>query len=174
MPHNIEIKARVKNPESFLVFAVTLADKPQELIIQKDTFFQVPKGRLKLRDFGDGTGELIRYHRPDQPGPKISDYAISSTDDPAGLAEVLENSLPVIGVVSKKRTLLWCGRTRIHLDDVEDLGWFMELEVVLKQGEDPNAGETEARRLMQDLGIGTEDLVEGAYLDLLRQKSTHG
>ncbi len=170
MPHNVEIKARVENPRSFLAIAVVLADKPQELIFQKDTFFNVPKGRLKLRDFGDGTGELIRYHRPDRPGPKISDYAISPTDDPVGLAGILEQSLSVIGVVSKKRTLLLCGRTRIHLDEVENLGWYMELEVVLTQGEDPAAGEKETCRLMQKLGIGQDDLVEGAYLDLLKNQ----
>ncbi len=174
MAHNVEIKARVKNPESFLEAAVKLADHPQELIVQKDTFFKVPEGRLKLREFADGTGELIRYHRPDRPGPKISDYSISPTDDPVGLGEILKQSLSVVGIVSKTRTLLMRGRTRIHLDEVENLGWFMELEVVLSEGDDSAAGETEARHLMQELGIGTGDLVEGAYLDLLQRKSQSG
>ena len=170
MAHNVEIKARVKNPEQFLARASALADQPRELIFQKDTFFGVPHGRLKLRDFGDGHGELIRYHRPDRQGPKISDYAISETHDPEGLATVLGGSLSIIGTVTKQRTLLMCGRTRIHLDEVENLGWFMELEVVLAQGELPEKGETEAHRLMASLDISQEDLVEGAYLDLLLKR----
>jgi len=170
MPHNVEIKARVENPDLFRAAAVAMADKPLEMISQKDTFFKIHEGRLKLRDFGDGTGQLIWYHRPNQTGPKISDYAITHTDDPVGLVEVLGKSLHVLGVVSKKRTLLMCGRTRIHLDEVENLGWFMELEVVLTQGEDAAAGETEAKQLMKELGIHTDGLVEGAYLDLLNNQ----
>jgi adenylate cyclase class IV len=167
MPANVEIKARVQDPEALLGTALELADGPAEIILQKDTFFQVPSGRLKLRDFGDGSGELIRYHRPDATGPKVSDYAISRTTDPEGLASVLGGALPILGVVAKRRTLLLAGRTRIHIDEVEGLGWFMELEVVLGPGEDPANGEKEARQLLAGLGIGSNDLIEGAYLDLL-------
>ena len=170
MPNKVEIKARVKNPNFLRAGSIALADKPLEIIIQIDTFFKIPEGRLKLRDFGDGTGQLIWYHRPDQMGPKISDYAISATEDPVGLVEVLGKSLPVLGVVSKKRNLFMCGRTRIHLDEVENLGWFMELEVVLTQGEDAAVGEAEAEHLMQKLNIQKDDLVEGAYFDLLHNQ----
>ncbi len=167
MPQNVEIKARVKNEEDFRNSAQLLSDTPGELIFQKDTFFQVPQGRLKLRDFGNGEGQLIRYHRPDATGPKVSDYSISPTQDPDGLVDLLSRVLPVVGVVQKNRTLFLAGRTRIHLDDVEGLGWFMELEVVLAENETPQQGETEARALMKSLGLDQDDLVEGAYLDLL-------
>lgn len=167
MPANVEIKARVGRPGILLDRAVALADGPPLSFTQRDTFFAVPEGRLKLRDFGDGTGELIRYRRPDATGPKVSSYAISPTCDPAGLGAVLAGALPVVGVVVKRRTLLLAGRTRIHIDEVDGLGWFMELEVVLAEGEVPAAAEEEARHLMAGLGIGEEDLVEGAYLDLL-------
>jgi predicted adenylyl cyclase CyaB len=167
MPANVEIKARVASPESLLARAAELADGPGEIIKQRDTFFVVPQGRLKLREFGDGTGELIRYSRPDATGPKVSDYAIFRTGDPQGLCTVLEGALGMLGVVSKTRTLFLKGRTRIHIDEVAQLGWFMELEVVLKEGESAAAGEKEAWALMEDLGIARSDLVEGAYLDLL-------
>lgn len=167
MPANVEIKARVKNPELLSSRALKIADTQPEIIRQRDTFFQIPQGRLKLRDFRDGTGELIWYQRPDAAGPKVSDYALSRTDDPDGLAALMSHALPVIGVVTKTRTLLLAGRTRIHIDEVEDLGWFMELEVVLAEGEDAASGEEEARHLMTDLGIIDQDLMEGAYLDLL-------
>jgi adenylate cyclase class IV len=167
MPQNVEIKAKVNNLEEFRQAAQTISDTPGELIIQKDTFFTVIQGRLKLRDFGDGQGQLIRYHRPDATGPKVSDYSISPTSDPECLTDLLSRVMPVLGVISKKRTLYLAGRTRIHLDDVEGLGWFMELEVVLKENETPADGEGETRILMEKLGINQEDLVEGAYLDML-------
>lgn len=170
MPQNVEIKAKVGNPAEFRKTAQSLSDTPGELISQKDTFFTVPKGRLKLRDFGNGQGELIRYHRPDASGPKLSDYSISPTNDPEGLTNLMSRVLSVLGVVSKQRTLFLAGRTRIHLDDVADLGWFMELEVVLAENETPADGETEAQKLMASLGVKQDDLVEGAYLDLLLAK----
>jgi adenylate cyclase class IV len=168
MPANVEIKARVKDPQALLARARRLSDTRDEIIRQRDTFFRIPDGRLKLRDFGDGQGELIYYQRPDHAGPKVSDYAISRTGDPAGLAALLAKALPVIGVVAKTRTLLLKGRTRIHIDEVQDLGWFMELEVVLSEGESPESGHEEAQELMAKLGIGNEDLLEGAYLDMLQ------
>ncbi len=167
MPANVEIKARVHDPEGFHTRAREAADHPEQIIRQKDTFFRATHGRLKLREFGDGTGELIRYSRPDATGPKVSDYAIYRTGDPGALAGTLAGSLGLLGVVEKTRTLLLAGRTRIHLDQVKDLGWFMELEVVLAEGEDPAVGEAEAHDLMARLGVAPEDLVQGAYLDLL-------
>ena len=82
MPQNIEIKARVHNAPRFVQLAGQAASGEGEVIHQPDTFCTVPSGRLKLHDFGDGTGELIRYHRPNTDGPKTSDYAITRTEDP--------------------------------------------------------------------------------------------
>jgi len=170
MPQNVEIKAKVGNPENFSMAAKAISDTPGEIINQKDTFFTVPKGRLKVRDFGNGHGELIRYLRPDATGPKISDYSISPSADPVGLVDLMSRVLPVLGVVSKQRTLYLSGRTRIHQDEVDGLGWFMELEVVLAENETMEKGLVEAQKLMKSLGIEQDDLVEGAYLDLLLAK----
>lgn len=167
MPANIEIKARVADPAALLNRALEVATSPPNTILQKDTFFQVPEGRLKTREFGDGTGELIFYRRPDATGPKTSEYAISRTEDGAGLCAILTMSLDVRGVVAKRRILLMAGRTRIHLDEVEGLGSFMELEVVLAEGEDSSTGQAEAEELMEKLGISPSDLVSGAYIDML-------
>jgi predicted adenylyl cyclase CyaB len=169
MPANIEIKARLADPEALLETARKLATAPPEIIQQTDTFFQVSAGRLKVREFADGSGELIFYRRPDTEGPKTSDYAISRTSDGAALRQVLAAVLPVRGVVRKTRRLLMAGRTRIHLDQVEKLGSFLELEVVLDEGEDPARAEAEAADLMRRLGITSADLVSGAYIDLLEK-----
>ncbi|HOZ23053.1 MAG TPA: adenylate cyclase, partial [bacterium] len=71
-------------------------------------------------------------------------------------------------------SLYWCGRTRIHLDRVEGLGSFIELEVLLAEGESAAAGEAVARELMHKLGIRDDQLVDGAYLDLLRAERAGG
>jgi predicted adenylyl cyclase CyaB len=169
MPANIEIKASVADPLALLAAARNLVGTEPEIIRQTDTFYQVAEGRLKVREFADGTGELIFYRRPDAEGPKTSEYAISRTTDGAALQKLLATALPVRGIVRKTRQLLLAGRTRIHLDEVEGLGSFMELEVVLAEGEVPAHGQIEADELMRKLGITPDDLVRGAYIDLLEK-----
>lgn len=170
MPRNVEIKARAADPSRLRGLAIELADGPPRTIDQTDTFFATPSGRLKLRMFADGSGELIAYERPDTAGPRTSHYGLAPVADGAALLAVLTAAMPVRGVVRKRRELLLCGRTRIHLDEVEGLGSYLELEVVLADGEERTAGEAEARELMARLGIGTAELVKGAYIDLLEDR----
>jgi adenylate cyclase class IV len=171
MPINIEIKARLRDPQRTCRLAETAADSPPQLLHQTDTFFQVPEGRLKLREFPDAPAELIFYRRPDQTGPKASNYAIHRTDDGPGLRALMGAALGEAGTVSKIRTLLMAGRTRIHLDKVEGLGHFLELEVVLADGDKPIDGEIEARELMATLEVEEADLVDEAYIDLLAKQN---
>ena len=167
MPRNIEIKARIRSVEAVLPRALSLADGPAQTIAQDDTFFHVPHGRLKLRQFEDGSAELIHYHRPDQGEAKASDYVRVPTPDPAALREALARGLGLRGRVRKLRQLLLVGATRIHLDRVEGLGDFMELEVVLQDGQTDEAGVAIAESLMQALGLADAPRLAGAYLDLL-------
>lgn len=164
---NVEIKAKVRDPERFRALAVAVADTGPELIEQTDTFFEAVAGRLKLRQFADGTGELICYSRPDASGPKTSQYGLAPMTDSQRMLTVLSTALTVRGTVAKKRWLYLAGRTRIHLDHVENLGWYMELEVVLSADEDLADGEQEARQLMARLDIGETDLCQSAYIDLM-------
>lgn len=170
MARNIEIKARVADWTAMAGRAQRLADEGPWTIQQDDTFFNCPDGRLKLRDFGNGNGELIFYRRPDQAGPGQSEYRITPTEDPDGLRTVLADALGVAGRVRKQRELYLTGRTRIHLDRVEGLGDFLELEVVLGNDESSRAGAAEARFLMEQLHIADEDLVDAAYVDLLAER----
>jgi predicted adenylyl cyclase CyaB len=164
---NVEIKARIESVDPLLPRAQAIAGGAPQLIVQDDTFFACPHGRLKLRDFGDGRGELIQYQRADDAGPKTSTYVRSPTASPATLREALTCALGSLGRVRKRRLLLLAGRTRIHLDRVEGLGDFLELEVVLRDGEAEADGIAEAHALMTQLGVQAEQLLEGAYLDLL-------
>ena len=170
MARNVEIKARVAEPEVLEAQVAALADAGPWVIEQDDTFFGCGAGRLKLRDFltEPASGELIYYSRADTTGPAGSYYERSATSDPAGLRAVLFTAYGQIGRVLKTRRLYMIGRTRVHLDAVAGLGAFMELEVVLADSEAEEAGEAEARRLMAGLGIENSALCEGAYVDMLR------
>jgi predicted adenylyl cyclase CyaB len=171
MPANIEVKARVRDFPAIQSRAGQLSDTPLEVILQEDIFFNVPQGRLKLRVLAPDRGQLIFYTRPDQEGPKRSDYHITHTSDPENLRRVLELAYGVRGVVKKTRYLYHVGQTRVHLDDVEGLGQFMELEVVMQDGQEDSEGQAIAEGLMASLGVERSDLLEGAYMDLLEKRS---
>ncbi len=168
MPTNIEIKARTRNFEEVRSRAEKLSDTPVKIIPQEDIFFNTPQGRLKLRILAE-EAELIYYTRPNQHGPKRSDYHITHTNDPENLKCVLELAYGVRGVVKKTRYLYLVGQTRIHLDDVEGLGQFMELEVVIQDGQSDIEGQKIAEDLMSALGVERADLIDGAYMDLLER-----
>jgi predicted adenylyl cyclase CyaB len=167
MARNIEIKARIESVEAMAARVAALADRGPIEIDQDDTFFACAQGRLKLRAFSATQGELIFYQRPNQAGPKESRFIVSPTSSPDSLREALVLAYGSAGRVRKHRTLYLVGRTRVHLDRVEDLGDFLELEVVLAEEESPDAGVKEARALMTALGLADGQLVDGAYVDLL-------
>ena len=167
MAANIEIKARVDDFESLKARAESISDKPLEIIPQEDTFFNTEKGRLKLRVLAPDLGYLIYYERPDQDGPKRSDYHLAKTNDPENLKTALSLALGVRGMVKKTRYLYMVGQTRIHVDDVKGLGHFMELEVVMREDQNDADGQAIAEDLMRRLGVREDALLEGAYMDLL-------
>ncbi len=169
MARNVEIKARVPDLGAIRSRAISLATARPRIIEQTDVFFVVPSGRLKVRAFRDGTGELIAYDRADQPGPKQSSFTRVVCPDARALVDALGRVLPVRGTVAKHRELFMVGRTRIHLDAVERLGTFVELEVVLAEGESVEAGIREAHELLGALGIPAAALIAGAYIDLLER-----
>jgi predicted adenylyl cyclase CyaB len=164
---NVEIKARVDDLVSVEARAKAVATEPAVDLVQDDTFFACANGRLKLRRFADGRGELIHYIRADEAGPKVSEYLISPMAAPDALHESLSRAIGVVGRVRKRRRLYLVGRTRIHLDQVEGLGSFVELEVVLRDGESEETGRAVARQTLELLGLADSDLIREAYVDLL-------
>ena len=167
MARNIEIKAKMPDMPLLRTLVESIADVGPEIIEHEDTFFNSPNGRLKLRDFLDGTGVLIYYQRDDSTGPAESDYVLSPTDDPEALKTVLAGALGLKAVVRKRRTLYKIGQTRVHLDEVENLGPFVELEVVLSENQTSDEGITIAKELMEKLEIKQDYLEKTAYVDLL-------
>jgi predicted adenylyl cyclase CyaB len=122
---------------------------------------------MKLRKLSDMEGELIFYQRPDRVGPKESFYLLVPTASPDVLCEALSLAYGIVGRVRKERTVFLFGRTRIHLDRVQGLGDFLELEVVLAENEPTEAGMREAREVLEKLQVSADQLVSGAYVDLL-------
>jgi len=171
MARNVEIKARVESVEALTPRAAALADQGPMEIVQDDTFFTCPNGRLKLRALSATSGQLIFYQRPDQAGPKESFFLISPTYSPDTLREALTLAYGQAGRVRKHRTLFLSGRTRIHLDRVADLGDFLELEVVMADSESTEAGVAVAHDLLAKLGIAPSQLIERAYVDLLNDRA---
>ena len=167
MACNVEIKARLTDRDAVEARAAQLSDSGPALIEQDDTFYPSATGRLKLRRFADGSGELIYYERDDTAGPKGSFYLVTPQADPDSLDASLQHAIGLRGRVRKQRTLYLIGRTRVHLDRVEHLGDHLELEVVMADGESLDHGVAEAERLCALLGIAPDDLIEGAYIDLL-------
>lgn len=168
MKRNVEIKAKVADLAAARRLVEGLADSGPMELEQEDTFFICPGGRLKLRRLGGCVeAELIYYERPEVTGPKESRYTVHPTADPEGLREVLAAALDIRGVVRKRRAVYLIGQTRVHLDQVEGLGEFVELEVVLEPQQSPSDGVVIARTLMERLGILQSQLVDRAYIDLL-------
>lgn len=166
MAHNVEIKAVLREPEALRARLEELADEGPELLSQADTFFYSRNGRLKLRRLGD-RAELIYYERADAQEPTESQYLKTAVADGAAIEAMLSVALEVRGTVRKRRWLYRVGQTRIHVDEVEGLGHFLELEVVLGASQPASEGRAIARELMASIGVDEADLVAGAYIDLL-------
>jgi adenylate cyclase class IV len=166
---NIELKWRCAALGSILDRALAAGAHDAGLLAQTDTFFAAPRARLKLRELGNGTAELISYRRADEAAARSSDY-VRATVPAQPMLAVLEHALDVTGRVVKSRRLLLLAATRIHLDTVEQLGHFVELETIVDERGDAPA-RAELARIASLLGLADEDRVAVAYHDLLAARS---
>ena len=171
MATNVEIKARVRDIARFRRLAESITDVPAQVIPQRDVFFCTATGRLKLRVLARDRAYLVYYERADMSGPKRSNYYVSDVPDPVSMEHILSAALGIRGEVRKVRTLYMVGNTRIHLDEVETLGLYMELEAVLGTEQTEQEGQEVVAILMEQLGVREEDLIDVAYIDLLERQS---
>ena len=166
---NWELKCRCGDLEAVRGRALALGARDVGVLEQTDTFFPAPEGRLKLREFGEGAGELIAYRRADGTEARGSDYLLCQVSEPERLREALAFALGTRVVVRKRRRLLLWRHTRIHLDDVEGLGSFVELETVMS-GQTDAAARAELEEAAAALGLDACEPVSGAYVDLLERQ----
>lgn len=170
---NVEIKARCADPSFIKNYLVQNNADFKGLDQQTDTYFTVNNGRLKLRE-GNIENNLIFYNRGNQPGPKSSHFHLVKVEDAKGLKEVLRKSCGVKMIVRKRREIYYIDNVKFHLDEVPDLGTFVEVEAG-----DILANKTETELLEQcnfylkEFGIKEEDLIAESYSDmLLKVKNT--
>jgi homotetrameric cytidine deaminase len=165
---NVELKAHDPDPARTLERAFAAGAEDRGLLRQRDTYFGVARGRLKLREEEPGGATLIAYERPDAASARVSDYRLVPVPDPEPLREALAAADGVTAVVDKRRRLLiWEETVRIHLDGVSGLGSFLELEAVAEPGSDLGRERAQVARLRELLEIRDEDLREGSYADAL-------
>ena len=163
---NLEFKANCNSLDVLRQRLANLQAEHRRTMKQLDTYFNVPQGRLKLREIDTDEAELIYYERSDLAESRYSNYQICDIPEPMAFKQIATIALGVKGIVEKRRELWMFGDTRIHLDEVTDLGQFVELETVIR-----NQTESEAQaehQLVKDaLGIREEDLVSVSYSDLV-------
>lgn len=165
---NVELKAVDHDPEAMVARCLALGAVDAGVLSQRDTYFLARRGRLKLRiEEGALGGELIAYRRPDALEPTESSYVLAPVIEPTPLTEALEAAQGTVVVVSKRRRLfLWEG-VRIHLDEVDELGNFIEFEAVLPDAGDLATANAKLAQLRASLGIEDDALVSVGYADLL-------
>lgn len=171
---NLEVKVRCHASDlaRFAEQIQILSSKPPARLQQVDTYFAVPRGRLKIRETTSETdppsAELIAYQRPDHSGPRWSTFTRVPLD-PASVPTLITALAETVGVltrVEKRRTVGWSGGTRIHLDDVTGLGCFVELETdaTARSAED---AEVEYAAVVARLGLDAFAPIAGSYSDLM-------
>jgi predicted adenylyl cyclase CyaB len=169
MPRNLELKARITDWDAACRVARSLATADLGELHQLDTYFRVPNGRLKLRQFSHPPAELIAYSRPDQAEAKASDYRIVKIDDADGLLAVLSSALGVWARVEKRRRVYLHDNVRIHLDEVAGLGRFIEFEAVIDATHDEARCRETLAKLERAFALGATDLLIGSYSDMIEK-----
>jgi adenylate cyclase class 2 len=171
---NVEIKARCPDPERVRQMLAGMGAECRGLDHQVDTYFRCPAGRLKLRE-GNIENALIHYLRRDEAGPKESHVTLCPTAPGSGLAALLESALGVLVVVRKQRGIYFVGNVKIHVDEVDGLGAFLEIEAIDRDGTLGRAHlQAQCDELMRRLGVRADELVACSYSDLLLDAGRSG
>lgn len=166
---NLEAKFRLIDLREAEVRAAALGYARRAILNQRDTFFRVADGKLKLRE-ENGAAVLIFYRRI-QSGPlMLSNYEIVPVTEPGRTRRILNEALGTIAVVEKVRTLMIRDNVRLHLDQVAKLGQFGEVEAVIADGDDPERSRAAVDEILAALGAGQADLIDLSYFELLLAK----
>lgn len=164
---NLEFKARASDLQATLRLAREAGGELWGDLRQTDTYFATPTGRLKLRETAGFPAELVFYERDETNPNRPSEYEVARSPDANALRSVLTSALGVLTVVRKRRTLVHVDTTRVHLDNVERLGSFVEIEVPVTDAEDEGLAKERIDWLIAALGLSWPDCIRASYLDLM-------
>ncbi|MGH2912528.1 MAG: class IV adenylate cyclase [Solirubrobacteraceae bacterium] len=165
---NIELKASDPDPVRSLQACRDLNAKAEGTLWQRDTYFDVPFGGLKLREEKPGRPHLIQFERADEPQQRESRYRIIEVEDAQTLRAALTAAIGLVVVVTKRRQLFLWRDVRIHLDDVEELGTFIELEAVAPPSSDLQHEHQLISQLRTTFDITDERLIPHGYATQLK------
>ena len=164
---NLEAKFRLANHLLAHRRALAIGFEPRGILIQRDTFFVTANGKLKLREQA-GESWLINYRRGGQRELQLSDYTIVPVSNPSAIRTMLADALGLLAEVRKHRTLMMRRNVRLHLDRVDGLGDFGEIEAVLADDDGPQAFCDEVAGILAELGIVADNLIEHSYFELMK------
>ena len=166
---NVEIKARCGDPEGVRSVLRSHQARFAGTDHQVDTYFRVPAGRLKLRE-GNIENALIYYDRPNEGGPKQSDVLLHVVSPNSGLKEILTKVLGVLAVVDKQREIYYVANVKFHIDTVQGLGSFVEIEAAGDEHSDRRRLQEQCRDYVGQFAIREEDLVAESYSDMVNRR----
>ena len=169
MARNIEIKARVAALSDVRAIALAIGARPHASEQQTDRYYVVDGAhRVKLRTIAGGRAELVEYRRPEASGVRASDYTVTPVrDERAGVCLVPKGE-PLLVVRKRREILLW-DNVRIHLDEVDGLGSFIELEAVIDGEHDETVCRDQVAYILRALGLTEDSLIRASYADLLQR-----
>lgn len=166
---NLEAKFELADLAAARATALALGYAAAASVAQRDTFFAAARGKLKLREQAPEAW-LIHYQRSPDDALMLSRYEIAPVAEPARLREMLARALGVVAEVRKHRTLLLRRNVRLHLDRVEGLGSFGEIEAVLAEGHGVEAARADVDELLAALGVGAGQLIGVSYFELIGRR----
>ena len=168
MPRNIEVKVRVADPARVRELVLATGAHSTGVEVQTDRYYELAGGRrVKLRTRAGSAAELIRYDRPETAGVRASDYEVTPVRDEEARRCLVPDGDPV-AVVRKRREVLLLDNVRIHLDDVERLGTFLELEAVIDAQHDDGICHRQVHALLGAIGLADADPIRASYGELIR------
>jgi adenylate cyclase, class 2 len=164
---NVEIKAKCSDHNKVREILKSKSADSKGVDHQIDTYFKVNSGRLKLRE-GNIENYLIYYDRENKEGPKESKVILFKNEPDSTLKNILINANGILVVVDKKREIYFIDNVKFHIDIVKNLGSFVEIEAIDKEGK---VGKeklyAQCQEYMKLLGISEADLISNSYSDLL-------
>lgn len=166
---NVEIKARCDNPAQVEKILMHEGADFKGTDHQIDTYFNVANGRLKLRE-GNIENALIFYRRDNLEGPKVSNVILHKTKPQSNLKQMLTESVGIKVIVDKKRKIFFINNVKFHIDEVKNLGSFVEIEAIDQEGHgSKDKLQKQCELFIQKLGIDRHDLLTDSYSDMLNR-----
>ncbi|HSU28815.1 MAG TPA: class IV adenylate cyclase [Chitinophagaceae bacterium] len=164
---NVEIKAACNDPSKIRKYLMENGAEFRGTDEQTDTYFNTPKGRLKLRE-GNIENNLIYYERDDLAGPKSSHFNLVKVMDPTAMKETLTRCLGIKVIIKKKREIYYIRNVKFHLDEIEGLGSFVEIEAGnLLLPLSPQELKEQCVYYLTQFGIRPADMIKTSYSDML-------